>query len=162
MGFGPLSHLPKSVWAILRELARHALRHPVVGVAAAARTEEGKWLLIRRSDTGTWGIPGGTLEWGETLRDALVREVAEETGARVLRIGRVVGVYSAPRRDPRFHGVTVVVSVVVDASVLRPENPLEVREAKLFEPSQLPSEFAYSNDEYVRDAMDGSKECVFE
>ena len=65
---------------ILREATRHILRRPVLGIAAAAQTEDGRWLLIRRGDTGQWALPGGTLEWGETLREAIVRELAEEAG----------------------------------------------------------------------------------
>ncbi|PKN31335.1 MAG: DNA mismatch repair protein MutT, partial [Deltaproteobacteria bacterium HGW-Deltaproteobacteria-20] len=86
--------MPRSALSILREMGRHVLRHPVVGVMAIARDEDGKYLMIRRADTGTWSMPGGTLEWGETVRDALVREVREESGARVLEVGRLVGVYA--------------------------------------------------------------------
>ncbi len=134
-------------------MARHALHHPVVGVLAAARTQDGRWLLVRRSDTGTWAPPGGTLEWGETLSSALVREVAEETGAHVVSVGRVVGVYSRPDRDPRFHAVTVVVQVVVDAARLSPSNPLEIREARAFDASDIPWPLAHGCDDLLRDAM---------
>src|SRR5204863_205648 len=85
----------------MSKVAPHLLRRPVVRILAAARTPEGRWLLIRRGDTGTWAMPGGTLEWGETLRTAVVREVEEETGASVIGLGRLVGVYSAPERDAR-------------------------------------------------------------
>src|SRR5580704_970661 len=75
---GPLLLLPRAVLGILREAGRHILRHPVVGVVAAARTPDGKWVLIRRADTGTWAMPGGTVEWGETLTATLERELREE------------------------------------------------------------------------------------
>src|ERR1700722_4624944 len=71
----PLAMLPKGALDILKELARHLLRRPVVGVAAAAQSPDGRWLLIRRADTGTWALPGGTLEWGETLRNGVRREL---------------------------------------------------------------------------------------
>lgn len=153
MRFAPFAHLPRSAWSILRELARHALHHPVVGVLAVARTDDGRWLLVRRADTGTWAPPGGTLEWGEPLLGALVREVAEETGARVLRVGRIIGVYSRPDRDPRFHAVTIAVEVRVDASRLNPSNPLEIREACLFDDASIPWPLAYGCDDVMHDAM---------
>jgi 8-oxo-dGTP diphosphatase len=150
----PLAWIPRSVLAIGREFGRHVLRHPVAGIAAAAHTADDRWLLVRRADTGTWGLPGGTLEWGETVRDGLVREVAEETGAGVLQIERLVGVYSAPDRDPRFHAVTIVVQVLVDAARLRPDNPLEIREARLFGRSEIPYPLAFRTDDILRRAVD--------
>src|SRR5215831_18972229 len=105
--------IPAAAFRLAREAARHLLRRPVVGIAAAARTADGRWLLIRRGDTGEWALPGGTLEWGETLRESIEREILEEAGARVERLGSLSGVYSAPHRDPRFHAVTVVVQAQV-------------------------------------------------
>ncbi|MBI5534721.1 MAG: NUDIX hydrolase [Deltaproteobacteria bacterium] len=153
--------IPRSILTLLREVGRHVLRHPVPGVAAAAHTKDGRWLLVRRADTGTWCLPGGTLEWGETLAASIVREIAEETGARVLRVERLVGVYSRPDRDLRFHAVTTVVSVLVDASALKPLNPLEIREARLFAPEEIPWPLAYAADDLMRDAM-ASAQPVFE
>lgn len=155
MSLAPLSVLPQSAMSILREMGRHVLRHPVVGVLAVARDESGKYLLIRRADTGTWSMPGGTLEWGETLRSALVREVREESGARVLQIGRLVGIYTRPDRDPRFHAVTIAVEVTVDATRLAPSNPLEIREAKLFERDEIPPALAMGAEDILRDALEG-------
>jgi len=110
MRLAPLLRLPPAALGILREVGRHLLRRPVVGFALAARVPDGRWLLIRRADTGTWALVGGTLEWGETLREAIPRELMEEAGARVRSIGRLVGVFSHPDRDIRFHAVTVVVA----------------------------------------------------
>ncbi|XYH92556.1 NUDIX hydrolase [Sorangium sp. So ce1128] len=142
MEIAPLSMLPRSVLALAREVARALLRRPVVGIAAAAQTADGRWLLIRRSDTGTWALPGGTLEWGETLRDTVVRELAEEAGVTEVEVGRVVGVYSRPDRDIRFHAVTVVVAARIGAPTRPPQNPLEIREARLFREDELPAELA--------------------
>lgn len=155
MKLAPLSWIPKPVMMIVREAGRHVLRHPVSGVMAAARTEQGRWLLVRRADTGTWSMPGGTLEWGETLRASLEREVREETGATVLRIERLVGVYSRPDRDTRFHAVTVVAEVVVDASRLGAMNPLEIREVGLFDADRIPYPLAFEIDDMMRDAIEG-------
>ncbi|WP_437573011.1 NUDIX hydrolase [Sorangium sp. So ce887] len=142
MEIAPLSLLPRSVLALAKEVARALLRRPVVGIAAAAQTADGRWLLIRRSDTGTWALPGGTLEWGETLRDSIVRELAEEAGVIEVELGRVVGVYSRPDRDIRFHAVTVVVAARIGAPTRPPQNPLEIREVRLFREDELPAELA--------------------
>jgi 8-oxo-dGTP diphosphatase len=152
MRFAPLTALPKGALEIVKEIARHLLRRPVVGIAAAGRTADGRWLLIRRADTGTWALPGGTLEWGETLRAALARELLEEAGIERAEIQRVVGIYSRPDRDPRFHAVTIVVACDIDAPTRPPMNPLEIREARLFEESELPADLAMG----MRDMLDAA------
>jgi 8-oxo-dGTP diphosphatase len=153
--------IPKGAFTIVKEVARHVLRRPVVGIAAVARTADGRVLLIRRADVGEWALPGGTLEWGETLSATIARELEEEAGVVRCAVGRIVGVYSRPDRDPRFHGVTVVVECDVDAPVRAPDNPLEILEARLFHPGELPTPFAMG----MRDMLDaalGAGEPVLE
>ena len=140
---------------VFKEATRHILRRPVVGIAAVARTADGRWLLIRRGDTGQWALPGGTLEWGETLRVAIVRELAEEAGIDEVTLGDVVGVYSRPDRDPRFHAVTIVVNATI-GEILRPaENPVEVLEARLFREVDLPASFSHGMDDMLEHARKG-------
>jgi len=148
----PLSRLPKGVLVLMKEAARHLLRRPVIGIAAAARTRDGKWVLIKRADTGTWALPGGTLEWGETLRESLMREMEEEAGISGVVPSRVVGVYSRPDRDPRFHGVTVVVLCEVEAPTARPTNPAEILEVGLFADADVP-ELAFG----MRDMLEAAQ-----
>src|SRR5262245_22087495 len=64
------------------------------GVAAVI-FEDGRVLLQRRDDNGRWGLPGGGVEPGESVRVAIVREVREETGLDVEPL-RLIGVYSDP------------------------------------------------------------------
>src|SRR5579859_6844049 len=124
--------IPAGVFAMMKEVARHLLRRPVVGIVAAARTRDGRWLLVRRADLGQWALAGGTLEWGETLRQSIARELAEEAGVDRCELVRLVGVYSRPDRDPRFHAVTVVVECEIEEPLRGPANPLEITEVGLF------------------------------
>src|SRR5512143_3545339 len=64
-------------------------------LAAVVTDGDGRLLLQRRSDNGLWGLPGGSVEIGESVSDAILREVKEETGLTVA-IERLVGVYSDP------------------------------------------------------------------
>lgn len=160
-GFAPLSRLPKGIVGILHEITRHLLRRPVIGIAAVARSDDGRVLLVRRGDTGTWALPGGTLEWGEMLSEALPREIEEETGARWVGLERVTGVYSRPDRDPRFHGVTVCVLGNVEGPVRGPKNTVEIREAKLFAPDEIPEILAMGMRDMLDHALNG-REVVLE
>lgn len=56
---------------------------------------EGRVLLQQRTDNGRWGLPGGAMEFGESILEALHREVQEETGLTI-EVVRLVGVYSHP------------------------------------------------------------------
>lgn len=141
---------------LVKEVARHVLRRPVIGVAAAARTEDDRWLLIRRGDSGDWALPGGTLEWGETLQHTLVRELREEAGVHGVRVDRLVGVYSDPARDPRFHAVTVVVAVTIAEPTTDAENPLEILEVRLFHRSELPRHLSHGMTAMLQDALSGA------
>lgn len=65
-------------------------------------------LLIRRGHPpfkGGYALPGGFVEIGETVEQAAVRELLEETGIKAGKV-ELIGVYSDPERDPRFHAVS--------------------------------------------------------
>jgi len=73
---------------------------PLVGVGAVI-VEEERVLLVKRGHpplAGEWSIPGGVLELGEAIEEAVVREAWEETGLRVETAG-LLGVYNRVLRD---------------------------------------------------------------
>lgn len=85
---------------------------PLIGVGAVI-VEGGRALLIRRGQPpllGEWSLPGGVLECGETLRDAAIREVREETGLAVV-VSEMLGVYERIIRSEdgqvRYHYVLI-------------------------------------------------------
>ena len=70
---------------------------------------EGKIVLIKRENPpykDQYALPGGFVEVGETVEEAVVREAKEETGLEI-EIQKLLGVYSEPKRDPRGHTVSV-------------------------------------------------------
>ena len=149
---------PSDVFALVREATRHVLRHPVVGVAAAARTQDGRWLLIRRRDTGGWALPGGTLEWGESLAPAIARELAEEAGVDLIGTCQLFNVYSKPERDYRFHAVTILVTATVSEPRQAPRNPLEIAEVRLFASDELPSTLSMGMSDMLEDVRLGRRQ----
>ncbi len=152
--------IPNGLWVLVKEILRHLLRRPVVGIAAAARTRDGRWLLVRRGDMGEWALPGGTLEWGETLARTVERELAEEAGVARCEVKRLVGVFSRPDRDPRFHAVTVVVECEIDEPSREPVNPLEITEVGLFPAHELPRPLAMGMSDMLDAAMRGGAAVV--
>jgi 8-oxo-dGTP diphosphatase len=75
---------------------------PIIGVGAVIWNADNHFVLIRRGKEprlGEWSIPGGRLEWGEGLKEALLREVLEETGLTV-EIETLIDVVDSITRDP--------------------------------------------------------------
>ncbi|GEL19769.1 NUDIX hydrolase [Pseudonocardia asaccharolytica] len=64
-------------------------------VFVSVRNERGQLLLVRRCDSGTWELPGGRVDVGESAVAAALRETVEETGVRV-RITGLVGLFTDP------------------------------------------------------------------
>lgn len=134
---GRLWHFVQSVLGIL-------FRHPVTGTSIIPVLPDGRIVLIQRSDNRKWALPGGMVNWGETIETTLHRELKEETGLDITRIQRLVGVYSAPERDGRVHSICVVVQVDVSGDI-DPQDIHEVLDVQAFEPASIPMH-ALSND----------------
>ncbi len=82
---------------------------PTLTVDAIIKTNDDKVVLVKRKNPpykGWWALPGGIVEYGETVEEAVKREVKEETGLEV-EIEKLVNVYSDPNRDPRGHFISI-------------------------------------------------------
>ena len=82
---------------------------PLLTVDAVILYENNKIVLIRRKNPpyqGELALPGGFVDIGETVENACIREAHEETNLNV-KISKLIGVFSDPKRDPRGHTVTI-------------------------------------------------------
>jgi len=82
-------------------------RNPVPTVDVIIELNEGIVLIQRKNPPPGWALPGGFVDYGESLEEAAVREAREETGLEVTLL-RQLHTYSRPDRDPRQHTITTV------------------------------------------------------
>lgn len=129
-----------------------------VSAVVSRRGEPGAILLMQRSDNGHWGLPGGFVEPGESVSDALLREVREETGYEI-ELGRLVGVYSDPKTSvveyPGPRRVQIV-NLCFEALAGRrgePSTPDEVLALGFFGAAALPRPFVPIHEIRVSDAL---------
>ena len=143
------------LWRHLRAAVRLVLRRPLLSVTVLPVREDGRIVLVRKVDSDRWVLPGGLMDWGETVEEAGLRELVEETGLEVVSTGRLVGIYSAPERDPRSHSITVVFAAAV-AGAPGIGDPLEISEIQAFAPAELPyGHMALGTDAMLRDYFEG-------
>jgi 8-oxo-dGTP diphosphatase len=111
-------------------------------------------VLIERGNTPFgWALPGGFVDYGETVEGAAVREALEETGLAVELTG-LLGVYSDPDRDPRKHTMSVVFTATpLDVSKLGAGD--DAKNAVIFPLDGLPSPLVFDHGKIVSDYVRG-------
>ncbi len=114
--------------------------------------EEGKVLLIKRATSpykDHWALPGGFVELGETLEEAVAREVKEETGLQTKPV-KLIGAYSDPGRDPRGH--TITVAYLLKTINGNPKITHEAKEIGFFALDSLPENMAFDHEKIINGA----------
>jgi ADP-ribose pyrophosphatase YjhB (NUDIX family) len=105
-------------------------------------------VLIRRGNPPYgWALPGGFVDYGESLEEAAVREAGEETGLEVSLTGQL-GAYSDPDRDPRQHTITVVFTAKAQGE---PRAGDDASGVGIFTRETLPRELAFDHARILRD-----------
>ena len=72
------------LWRYIKTIMGVIFRHPITGATIIPILPDGLVVLIRRQDTGKWGLPGGFVDWGENILTTVRRELLEETGLELL------------------------------------------------------------------------------
>lgn len=129
-----------------------SLRNFRIGVSALI-LQDGKVLLAMRRDIDWWNLPGGGMEIGETVEEAVLREVREETGLEV-EIVRLVGLYSKPQKQE------VVITFLcrqVGGELMATE---ESRECRYFSPTSLPANTLPKHRQRIEDMLLNQPQAV--
>ena len=126
-------------------------KNPVPTVDIIIEFNRGIVLIERRNPPYGWAIPGGFVDYGESLETAAVREVREETSLEV-ELGRQLHTYSDPGRDPRQHTISTVF-VAVGRGKLQAGD--DARDARVFTRERLPAVMAFDHRRILEDYFAG-------
>jgi len=123
-------------------------RNPVPTVDVIIETAGGGIVLIKRKNPPPgWALPGGFVDYGETVEEAAVREALEETSLRVTLTG-LFGVYSSPDRDPRQHSISTVFLATASG---RPRAADDAADIGIFRKGELPALLAFDHGKILSD-----------
>jgi len=128
----------------------HQSPTPTVDVIVEVETEtgeEGIVLIYRKNEPRAWALPGGFVDYGETLEEAAVREAKEETDLEIKLI-RQLHTYSDPRRDPRRHTIS---TVFIARARGRPRAQDDAAGVGIFNEKNLPLPLAFDHEKILRD-----------
>jgi ADP-ribose pyrophosphatase YjhB (NUDIX family) len=129
-----------------KEIERY--RNPLPTVDIIIETEKGIILIQRKNPPFGWALPGGFVDYGESLEQAAVREAREETSLTVEIISQL-GAYSDPSRDPRHHTISIVFTARAAGGVPRAGD--DALEISIFNHDNLPETLAFDHEKILQD-----------
>jgi len=120
---------------------------PFLTVDIIIELEKGIVLIKRKYPPIAWALPGGYVDYGESLEDAAIREAKEETSLDVV-LKRQLHTYSDPRRDLRSHNVTTVYIAIAEG---KPKADDDAKEVGVFTKETLPEDLAFDHAQVLQD-----------
>ncbi len=126
-------------------------KNPFPTVDIIIEYKGGVILIKRKNPPYGWALPGGFVDYGESLEKAAVREANEETGLKI-ELVRQFHTYSEPDRDPRFHTVTTVYIAKAEGSPSAGDDALD---AAFFTRDNLPDNIVFDHSKILDDYFNG-------
>ena len=114
---------------------------PTVDIIIEVESQKGVILIKRKNPPFGWALPGGFVDYGESLEQAAVREAKEETNLDV-QLVRQFHTYSDPKRDPRHHTISTVYIAKGKGNPLAQDDAIAIG---FFSESDLPDEIAFDH-----------------
>lgn len=116
------------------------------------------FILIKRKNDpykDCWALPGGFVEYGESVETAAIREAKEETSIDIELID-LVNVYSEPNRDPRGHTITVAYTAKGDLTTKKADS--DAKDISIFNVDALDEiELAFDHRQIIKDCLNMAK-----
>lgn len=125
-------------------------KNPFCTVDVIIEITDGIILVNRKNPPPGWAIPGGFVDYGESLEDAVQREAKEETGLDIQLI-RQFHTYSDPERDPRHHTVSTIFIAKAEG---KPKAGDDAKEVGIFTKHTLPKDIAFDHRQILEDYFD--------
>jgi 8-oxo-dGTP diphosphatase len=122
-------------------------RNPLPTVDIIIEFQDGIVLIERKNPPHGWALPGGFVDYGETLEAAAIREAREETTLEVDNL-RLLGCYSDPGRDARMHTIS---TVYIADGCGRPQAADDAANIGIFHLGELPEALCFDHAEILRD-----------
>lgn len=104
-------------------------------------------LIERKNEPQGWALPGGFVDYGESLEQAALREAFEETGLELLNLQQFAA-YSDPSRDPRQHNISMVFTATTEGTPMAGDDALEAQWHNL---DALPSPLCFDHGRILTD-----------
>jgi 8-oxo-dGTP diphosphatase len=122
-------------------------RNPFPTVDIIIEVQNGIVLIERKNPPYGWALPGGFVDYGESLEAAAIREAREETSLEVTNL-RLLGCYSDPGRDARMHTISTV--FVAEGSG-QPQAADDAARVEIFLPESLPDMLCFDHARILKD-----------
>lgn len=133
-------------------------KNPFLTVDIIFEIDNGVLLIERKNEPHGWALPGGFVDYGETVENAAKREAKEETNLDAVNL-HLFGVYSDPDRDPRFHTVSVVFLATArgEYGIVAGDDAVN---ARIFTEKELPDNIVFDHKKILKDYFRWKKSWI--